>query len=128
MEQLKGKNGHFQFSPKSYSPSDVTANHCFLKSFCLIYKLKRSNFLLKMGWISPSRASRLWGKKRFMVKPHISDIRMTYEYIQVTYGWHTGAYGWHTDDIWVHTSEPGWGTTLTQKIELSLQYFTPESC
>ena len=23
---------------------------------------------------------------RFMVKPHTSDIRMTYEYIRVTYG------------------------------------------
>ena len=29
----------------------------------------------------------------FMVKPHISDIRMTYEYIQVTYGCYTSTYG-----------------------------------
>ena len=46
----------------------------------------------------------------FMVKPHTSDIRMTYEYIRVTYGWHTSdigmtyeyiqvTYGWHTSDI-----------------------------
>ena len=27
-----------------------------------------------------------------MVKPHTSDIRVTYEYIRVTYGWHTSTY------------------------------------
>ena len=56
--------------------------------------------------------------KRLMVKPHTSDIRMTYEsstcelhadvtykYIRVTYRWHTSTYEWHTDDIWVHTSD-----------------------
>ena len=50
--------------------------------------------------------------KRSMVKPHASDIRMTYEYIrvtyeyiQVTYGWHTSTCEWHTDDILVHTSD-----------------------
>ena len=32
MGKVKGENGHFQFSPKSYSPSDVTADHCFFKS------------------------------------------------------------------------------------------------
>ena len=30
-----------------------------------------------------------------MVKPHTSDIRMTYENTRVTYRWHTGTYGWH---------------------------------
>ena len=34
---------------------------------------------------------------RFIVKPHTSYIRMTYEYIRVKYDW-------HADDIWVHTS------------------------
>ena len=52
--------------------------------------------------------------KRFMVKPHTSDIRMTFEYIRVTYGWHTRTnewwwhtrtYEWHTNDTWVHTSD-----------------------
>ena len=41
------KIGHFQFSPKSYSPSDVTADHCFFNPFYLIYKLKQSNGLNK---------------------------------------------------------------------------------
>ena len=36
---------------------------------------------------------------------HTSDIRMTYEYIRVTYRWHTSTYEWHTDDIRVHTSD-----------------------
>ena len=36
---------------------------------------------------------------RFMVKPHRTDIRMTYEDIQVKYGWHTSTDEWHTDDI-----------------------------
>ena len=54
----------------------------------------------------------LYSEERFMVKPHTSDIRMTYEFIRVTYEWHTSAYEWHTstyewntDDIRVHTSD-----------------------
>ena len=31
-----------------------------------------------------------------MVKPHTSDIRMTYPYIRVRYGWHTSTYQWRT--------------------------------
>ena len=31
MGYVKGKNVNFQFSPKSYSPSDVTADHCFFE-------------------------------------------------------------------------------------------------
>ena len=42
--------------------------------------------------------------RRFMVKPHTSDIRMTYGYIRVTYGWYTSTYQLHRDDIRVHTS------------------------
>ena len=49
---------------------------------------------------------------RFMVKPHTSDIRMTYEHIRVTYGWIRVTYGWHTstyewymDDIRVHMND-----------------------
>ena len=49
MGQVKGKNGYFQFSPNSCSPSDVTADHCFFYPFYLIYKLKQSHFLLKNG-------------------------------------------------------------------------------
>ena len=41
----------------------------------------------------------------FMVKPHMNDIWMTYEYIQVTYRWHTSTCKWHTGDIRVHTSD-----------------------
>ena len=41
---------------------------------------------------SKSKKGRL---KRFMVKPHTSDIQMTYEYIRVTYGWYTSTYEWH---------------------------------
>ena len=51
-------------------------------------------------------------QKWFIVKPHTSGIRMTYEYTRVTYGWHTSKYEWHTstherhtDDIRVHTSD-----------------------
>ena len=40
-----------------------------------------------------------------MVKPHKSDIPMTYEYIRVTYGWYTSTCEWHMDDIQVHTSD-----------------------
>ena len=42
---------------------------------------------------------------RFMVKPHTSDIRMTYEHIRVTYGWHTSTYECHMDDIRVHMND-----------------------
>ena len=42
---------------------------------------------------------------RFMVKPHTSDIRMTYEYIRATYGWHTSTYEWDTDNIREHMSD-----------------------
>ena len=42
---------------------------------------------------------------RFMVKPHTSDIRMTYEYIRAKYGWHTSTYEWHTDNIREHMSD-----------------------
>ena len=42
--------------------------------------------------------------KGFLVKPHTSDIRMTYVYIQVPYGCHTSTYEWHTDDIRVHAN------------------------
>ena len=31
--------------------------------------------------------------KTFMVKPQISDVQITYEYIRVTYGSHTRTYG-----------------------------------
>ena len=41
----------------------------------------------------------------FMVKPHTSDIRMTYEYIRVTCRWHASIYEWHTKEIRVHTSD-----------------------
>ena len=34
----------------------------------------------------------LYSEERFMVKPHTSDIRMTYEYIRVTYEQHTTTY------------------------------------
>ena len=44
-------------------------------------------------------------KKWFMVKPHTSATRMTYEDIRVTYGWHMSTYEWHTNDIRVHTSD-----------------------
>ena len=53
---------------------------------------------------SKSKKGRL---KRFMVKPHTSDIRMTYEYIQVIYGWYTSTYEWHQNVMtyeW-HSSE-----------------------
>ena len=65
------------------------------------------------AWSSKSLIRKLKGiscRKRgkcflgFMVKPHTSDIRMTYDYIRVTYGWHTSIYEWHTNDIRVHTS------------------------
>ena len=59
MEEVKGENGPFYFSPKSYSPSDVTSDHCIFNSFCLIYKLKQSIPLLKMGWVNPSQVPRL---------------------------------------------------------------------
>ena len=49
MVYIKGENGHFQFSPKSYYPSDVTADHCFCKAFYMIYKLKLSTFCKK--WV-----------------------------------------------------------------------------
>ena len=59
----------------------------------------------------------------FMVKLHMSDIRMTCEHIRVTYGWHTSdiqmayeyirvtyrwhatTYEWHRDDTRLHTSD-----------------------
>ena len=53
---------------------------------------------------SKSKKGRL---KRFMVKPHTSDIRMTYEYIRVIYGWYTSTYEWHQNVMtyeW-HSSE-----------------------
>ena len=42
---------------------------------------------------------------RFMVKPHTSNIRMTYKYIRVIYGWHASTYERHTDDIQEHPSD-----------------------
>ena len=51
----------------------------------------------------------------FMVKPHTSDIQMTYEFIRVIHGWHTSAYKWYTDDTQVHTCDIqmkyGWHTS-----------------
>ena len=40
-----------------------------------------------------------------MVKPHTSDIRMTYEYIRVAYRRHTSRYEWHTNGVRVHTDD-----------------------
>ena len=33
MGLVKSENEYFQFSPKGYSPSDVTGDHCFLMHF-----------------------------------------------------------------------------------------------
>ena len=38
MGKVKGENGHFQFSPKSYFSSDVTADLCFFQ--CILSNLQ----------------------------------------------------------------------------------------
>ena len=65
----------------------------------------KSIIKLVYGLFSKNRKNCSKTFKWFMVKPHTSHIRMTYEYIQVTYGWHTNTYEWHMDDIPVYTSD-----------------------
>ena len=65
-----------------------------------------SHFLQStLHWSCCTLFSSIHSPSRFMVKPHTSDIRMTYEYKRVTYGWDTSTYEWHTDEIRVHTSD-----------------------
>ena len=37
------------------------------------------------------------------IQVHMSDIRVTFKYIQVAYRWNKSTYEWHTDEIRVHT-------------------------
>ena len=53
MEWVKGKNGRFQFSSKSYSPSDVTADHCFLIHFIWFTNWSSQTFYKK--WVEYNR-------------------------------------------------------------------------
>ena len=39
------------------------------------------------------------------IRVHMSDIRMTYKYIQGIYGWHIIINNWYTDDNREHTSD-----------------------
>ena len=65
-----------------------------------------SHFLQStLHWSCCTLFSSVHSPSRFMVKPHASDIRMTYEYKRVTYWWDTSTYEWHTDDIRVHASD-----------------------
>ena len=81
-------------------------------------------------WVSMSK----W----FMVKPHTSDMRVTYEwytsdiwvtykYTRVTYEWHACTYEWHTstyvsntDDMRLHASDI-WMTYKYMQVSFSSQ-------
>ena len=38
------------------------------------------------------------------IQVHMSDIRVTFKYIQVAYRWNKSTYDWHTDEMRVHAS------------------------
>ena len=61
---------------------------------------------------------------RFKVKPHMSDIRMTYKCIRGTYGWHTSTYERHTDDIESLRVTYGWHRVHTSDIRMTYEWHT----
>ena len=58
--------------------------------------------LIKLIW--PCKTTYEWHTNND-INVHLSNIRITHEYIQVTYEWHTSTYEWDTDDVRVHTRD-----------------------